>query len=178
MTEAHVRTATPQDVAELIATGLRDADEMELEAQGQDVGDALTESYAMTPDCRAVVVEGETVALFGVAPTPSQGVRLGVVWFLGNDGITKITTRFLRESRSWLETISADYDLLTNVVHQANTIHVRWLRWLGFTFLSRRHGPFIEFVRIIQCVQVTRSSRNTGEDLLAKPPSRASSGPC
>ncbi|MCB9178960.1 MAG: DUF2833 domain-containing protein [Flavobacteriales bacterium] len=128
--------------------GLRDADRLECEAAGFDEGFALQESFKVTPDCRTVVYNNEPVGMFGVAPVPSSGVRVGLVWFLGTNGMSKITTRFLRESRQWLETISADYDLLTNIVHHGNTLHIRWLQWLGFVFLSRRAGPFIEFVRI------------------------------
>ena len=151
MTQPYVRDAVPQDVDDILSAGLREADLMELEAGGLDEGEALRESFANTPKCKAVIYNDRPIALFGVAPVRSKGVRIGVIWFLGTDCIQQISTRFLRESREWLKNLSADYDLLTNVVHQANIIHVRWLRWLGFTFLSRRYGPFIEFVRISEC---------------------------
>lgn len=146
MNNPYVRAAAEADIAYLLAAGLREADRLELDASGISEEEGLAGSFAATPDCKTVVFDGRPVAMFGAAPV--EGSRVGIVWFLGTAEMTNISTRFLRESKRWLEKISTDYDLLTNVVHQSNKLHIRWLRWLGFVFLSRRHGPFVEFARI------------------------------
>ena len=70
----------------------------------------------------------------------AHGIQARVALRVGN-------RQFLRESRTWLERIGSQYELLTNVVHEDNHLHHKWLRFLGFTFI-RREKPFIEFARI------------------------------
>jgi len=61
---------------------------------------------------------------------------------------------FLKESKAQLAKLHEQYPVLFNVVDARNEVHVRWLRYMGFTFI-RKHpnwGPegrlFYEFVRI------------------------------
>ena len=76
----------------------------------------------------------------------AHGIQARVALRVG-DEIKDINRQFLRESRTWLERIGSQYELLTNVVHEDNHLHHKWLRFLGFTFI-RREKPFIEFARI------------------------------
>ena len=61
---------------------------------------------------------------------------------------------FLRRSKVELDKIIQEYPVLFNVVDARNKIHVRWLQWMGFTFIKKHseYGPegrlFYEFVRI------------------------------
>lgn len=163
----YVRGACEGDVNAILKVGLRKADRKECEAQGISEDRALRESFELSPGCLTVMSGGKPVAMFGVAPVPGDSVT-GIVWFLGTDGITKITTRFLRESRKWLDHISAPYELLTNVVHIHNTIHLRWLRWLGFTTL-RQVGVFQEFVKLCATPAAKSASSSTGVSSAAAP---------
>ena len=54
----------------------------------------------------------------------------------------------------WLEEKNKEYPLLVNYVDARNKVAIRWLRFLGFTFIRKieKYGvgrkPFYEFVRI------------------------------
>ena len=85
--------------------------------------------------------------MFGVAPRDED---IGFIWLLGTDEIKDISWQFLRESREWLEKISSPYKMVCNMVHEENTVHIKWLKFLGFTFLKHTK-PFIEFSRITTC---------------------------
>jgi hypothetical protein len=112
----------------------------------------LLDGIVRSSQCYAVeLASGEVAALFGVAPSPEA--RLGSVWMLGSDALFSIRLTFLRHSRRWVETLFRDYTLLGNFVDERNTVHVQWLKWLGFRFLRRapigRNGEvFLEFVRL------------------------------
>ena len=147
-----VRPARPEDAAAL-APKLRQADLQEIEAgSGKPPLEVLetglrlsTQSYA------AELPSGEVVALFGVGPTAEP--KLGAVWMLGSDHLKTIRFTVLRHAKTWLNTLSDSYPLLGNVVDARNTLHVEWLRWMGFRFLRRarlgRNGEeFFEFVKL------------------------------
>lgn len=101
----------------------------------------------MSKICLTVEVNGRPAAMFGIATEPVHP-RVGMIWFLGTGRMRRIDRQFLRESEKWIDTLALGYDALANCVHESNTVHIRWLKWLGFSFLGRR-GPFIEFARIV-----------------------------
>lgn len=149
---ARVRPARSDDAVAL-APKLRAADLAEIDARsGRSPLTVLLEGILFSKRCFAVELKsGEVVALFGVAP--SDEPRLGLVWMLGSDRLLDIRFTFLRHSREWLRELSRGYSVLGNFVDERNTVHVAWLRWLGFRFLSRapmgRNGEtFLEFVRL------------------------------
>jgi hypothetical protein len=126
---------------------LREADRLELRAHGQDDAYiALEFSIRASEKCYTVWVDDVPAAIFGVALL-SEDPRVGSIWLLGTPKIETIKIQFLRESRKWLEDVSQGYDLLTNVVHEDNELHIRWLRWLGMSFVAR-YSPFVEFAKI------------------------------
>tara|TARA_Y100001963_G_scaffold83655_1_gene115939 strand:- start:3694 stop:4032 length:339 start_codon:yes stop_codon:yes gene_type:complete len=98
-----------------------------------------------------ILADGVPAAMFGAGPAASG---VGVIWLLGTDLLLGNTTRFLRESRFWMEQCARPYKLLFNYVDARNTVHIRWIEWLGFTFINQHDDfgverrPFLEFVRI------------------------------
>lgn len=148
-----IRCATSADAAAL-APRLRQADLNEIEAgSGKPPLEVLEAGLRLSTEAYAVELSstGEVVALFGVAPTEEP--KLGAVWLLGSDKISSIRFTFLRQSKQWLTKLFSRYQLLGNSVDARNTLHVEWLRWLGFRFLRKspvgRNGElFIEFVRL------------------------------
>ena len=146
---AHVRESLRNDIS-ILAPHLRAADMKELEAHATDASTALTLGFMASKPCYTIEHEDKPIGMFGVSPHP-EDQSIGHVWLLGSDDITNIRTRFLRESKHWLADISQEYRLLCNVVHEENELHIRWLEFLGFTFL-RHQSPFIEFGRITACV--------------------------
>ena len=130
-----------------LATRLRDADQVELDAHNVTAELALGMGFKFSAPCLTIEHDGKPIGMFGV--TPVEGVKeVGQVWLLGSEEINDIRYQFLRESRKWLTDISKDYELLCNVVHEDNVLHHRWLRFLGFRFLNH-HSPFFEFARFV-----------------------------
>lgn len=139
-------TLRAADFAELTATSDRPAAELLCEGAANSV-----------PSCSIITDRGEVVGLFGVVPV---GANSGRVWLVGSDELTKnpLRKQFIRESKQYLNKLHKLYPLLFNVIDERNKLHVRWLQWLGFTFINRipaygrEQRPFMEFVRCVhQC---------------------------
>lgn len=150
-----VRPARKRDVYDMHSR-LRVADRQEVEAAtGRTPFDALMDGLESSKPCLAVQKAGRAEVMFGVVPFPMSGsVRVGAVWMLGTGELQAFSRTFLRESARWLEVVSADYDLLTNFIDARNDAHIRWLHWLGFSFIQRIETggaagiPFYQFVRL------------------------------
>ena len=151
---AYVRLASRED-AEYLAPRLRKEDVEEIRAgSGEDPLPALLHSLEVsTPGYAIINNSEEVVGMFGAGPLPVP--RLGFVWMLASPGLVDIQVPFLRQSRRWVEQMHKDVaPVLTNVVDARNEVHIKWLKWLGFTFLKRHEEfgvekcPFIEFVRL------------------------------
>lgn len=93
--------------------------------------DALQRGYEASSYCRTILLDGKVVAIFGVCPGEGE---LGIPWMLASDLLKKIRKSFLRECFEFVEEMSKGYTILHNVVWCKNKEHIRWLRWLGFTF--------------------------------------------
>jgi len=148
-----VKKATEDDCIEL-ALVMRDADIAECEMVGGVTPlEALLRSCAATPDALCARLDGEVLAIFGCAPTNVAGV--GSPWLLGSDLIAKSSILFLRESQKWVATMSSQYPVLTNVAHCHNTVHLRWLKWLGFEFVAEyevNQTTVVQFLKVVSHV--------------------------
>lgn len=147
-----VRPATPLD-ATLLAPRLREGDAAELHAStGLPAVEALKQSLGFGGSLVAEV-NGTVEFVFGC---PRSDDATGIPWLLGTDLLVdrQFVAPFLRVSRHYVAEWQREYPLLHNFTDARNTVHHRWLRWLGFTFIARhdRFGPFglpfFEFVRI------------------------------
>lgn len=142
--------ATEDDVVQM-APRLRQADKDEVWASGGYLPeDALRASYRASQPCFAFRGPAGPQALFGVAPMYEN---VGAIWLLGTDAIDTTPITFLRWSRRFLPFLIEPYDMVCNLVHTRNTVHIKWLRWLGFCFIREvKHGPehqsFYEFARL------------------------------
>lgn len=152
------REARLKDVFSL-ATNIREADRREcLAASGEDPLTTLRKARETSTVFRAVVMgppkgDHEIAALYGVVPfDPSVG--LGGVWLLGTDSLAKDGFRFARFCTQYIEALHEQFPVLFNYVDERNALHIRWLRWAGFTFVNRHEHfgaeqrPFYEFVRM------------------------------
>ena len=135
-----------------VAENIRDADRDEIAANsGQTPLEALITGFSTSDVPFTIVGDGVPAGIFGAGPA-MPGV--GMIWLLGTDLLLKNTTRFLRESRFWLDQCARPYDMMFNFVDARNTVHIRWIKWLGFTLINlhQEYGvekrPFYEFVRI------------------------------
>jgi len=142
--------ATEDDVVQM-APRLRQADKDEVWASGGYLPeDALRASYSSSQPCFAFRGPSGPQALFGIAPISGN---VGAIWLLGTDAIDTNPITFLRWSRRFLPFLIQPYDMVCNLVYAGNTVHIKWLRWLGFVFLREvKHGPehlpFYEFARL------------------------------
>lgn len=146
-----VRPSVLHDCA-LIADNIREADRREILAMsGKEPLEAMVNGFLYSDNPRTVLVGDTPVAMFGSGEV-EPGV--GMVWLLGTDGIHDVSLWFLRVSSYWLSQLYDEYALLFNYVDERNTVHIKWLKWLGFTFINRHeqfgveNRPFFEFVRI------------------------------
>lgn len=158
-----VRDALPADVeiragteADALALGpiLRDADRAELEAAtGRPATDVVVNSVQLSTMCWVATERGVPLVMFGAAQMPSFP-SVGVPWLVASPGLIPHAVPFLRRCAPFLNEMQRTYPLLANYTDARNTVHHRWLRWLGFTFIHRheRYGaagiPFIEFIRV------------------------------
>lgn len=142
----YVRVATRDDCFDLAAR-LRKEDRLEV---SHTWGLSPIQSILLgfrTGVTFAVVWETEVVALFGCGGVP--GVY-GVPWMLASPTLSKIQKSFLRECREYVRMMLMIYGHLENWVWAGNEVHIKWLRWLGFTIEAPQpHGihdqPFHRF---------------------------------
>ncbi len=144
----YVRCYRPGDEYSL-APRLRQADRQEIEAaSGLNPVDALRESAeSSVPSCTIIGNDHHIAGMFGCVPD-------GRVWLLGSDALIQnpLKRQFLKECRKYVDALP--YPLLHNVIDVRNIVHMRWLNWMGFTFVGEpiHYGPqnllFLKFVRI------------------------------
>ncbi len=137
-----------------MAPNLRKADLNEIEAlTAEGPLQALKTSMALSTVRLTATHLGEPFAIWGICPIQED---VGAVWLLGTDTITipSVTRQFLRFSKLYVEQFQSMYPLLFNYIDARNTVHIRWLKWLGFNFINLHPEfgvgklPFYEFVRI------------------------------
>lgn len=130
-----VRKSTIYDPSRL-AHRLRPEDVREISALGSDPLKALTEGF-LGEKCLTVDDCGHPIAMFGVKTIP-QEPQFGAIWLLASEALfEKARYRFAKESRKWVEYLEDGYLATFNIADVRNEAHLRWLRWLGFTFLAR-----------------------------------------
>lgn len=138
-----------------IAPRMREADLREIKAVGvPDPYEALKSSYyGSKPKCYTAIGCGVPVAMMGVVPD-QHNPKWGSIWLLGTDDVTDVVSiPFLKWSKKFLPIMIEPYDLVYNRVDKRNEVHVKWIKWLGFTFIREvTHGPenlpFYEFARM------------------------------
>lgn len=138
-----VRPSIPTDCV-FIAQNMRKDDLMELKAGGhEDALFCMVDCFERTDRPLTALWNDKPFCMFGIVRVRhrcydasgkwlSKGI--GAPWMLGTDGIMEARWQFLRESAYWLNQIKQDYDILWNRVHSKNTVHIKWLKWLGFDF--------------------------------------------
>jgi hypothetical protein len=130
-----LRPATLEDCV-FIAQRLRAADRAEIEAlDGSDPEAAIIESFSRSVHCNVMEHNGEPFAIYGVTPDElCSDCTKGISWMLGTDDLARHSAWFLRNCAGMLEGMHEHFPLIHNVVDVRNEVHIRWLRWAGFTF--------------------------------------------
>lgn len=151
--DRYLRPTTGDDI-EYVVPRLRKADYREcLAATGKEPLDVLKFTFNLEGKHLTLLAPtGEPVGLCGVVPSPMDGA--GVVWMVATTAILNHQMTFLRQSKSALRFLGEGYDVLFNCVDARNLVHIKWLKWMGFTFINKHEHygaegrPFYEFVRI------------------------------
>lgn len=148
---AYYRPARWEDIAALAPT-IREQDRTEIwHSHGMTPQEGLEFSFDKAVEAHSIISDKEEViGMFGVGEVAP---RIGVPWLLASDELPKVQRQFLPESLKWVNKVNDQYDLLFNYVYAGNTVSIRWLKWLGFSFIQKidnwgvHPAPFIEFAR-------------------------------
>ena len=140
MPKATVRRAEIGDGAALFPN-LRPADKREILAgTGELLQSTLDDGIRTSEECWAVVLEDETIALYGYRETDDNSAY---VWMLGSEKLLDIRWQFLRATRNTIKQIIKKYDSLWSLSYAKNTAHSDWYKWAGFKVMDTIDaGPF------------------------------------
>lgn len=146
------RLAKPEDMRDVISR-LRPVDVEETVAMTGFTPKEFFDLHGYDGDNTYVIFnsEGVNVAIAGVVP---HDENVGQIWMLATPDLENHGIEFLRYTRAFIAEITQGYNLLFNWVYAANEVHIKWLRWCGFTFLKKHEVfgaagvPFYSFVRI------------------------------
>lgn len=149
-----IRPATVADAISL-APRLRKADLDEMKAITSVPPEvALTEGVKTGTETFAAERDGLVVALFGIHHFPGLNEQEATVWMLGSDDALRDKPAFLRVARDFLKRAHQRFPLLWNVIDCRNTVHINWLKRMGFIAIRKHEHlgieqrPFFEFIRI------------------------------
>lgn len=146
------REATLEDAVSLTKR-LRESDHIEVSLAAGGVTDDLLMDSVGGPtsiEAWAAEVDGLVVALWGVH---QQKLVVGVPWLLCSPEVARYAKRLVKDGRQWVNRISIQFPILTNMVHAENTSSINWLKSLGFTIgpLHPEYGagkaPFYQFYK-------------------------------
>ena len=139
----------------VLAPNLRQEDKTEVWAShGLEPLTALRFSFLASEECNTIIGDNEDIiGMFGVT---KHDETIGVPWLLMSDEIynRSLARQFVPESKRWVKELNNRYKILVNFIDIDNEKAIKWLRLIGFTFISidPHYGvnpkPFYEFVRI------------------------------
>jgi len=144
-----------------LASRLREADKQEIKATSDlDPLTGISRSVECSPICYSIMETVENyygindiipIAIYGTAPDSDNAA---LVWMLASDDLKRHSKQFLRESKNYISQLhrESDADLLWNLTDKRNTVHHKWLKWCGFSFIREVTWgaydlPFYEFGR-------------------------------
>jgi hypothetical protein len=112
-----------------IGANLRPEDRRELETVAPDhTAEAeLLRAVTASEEVWVASVGTEPIAVFGIG-------RAGVIWMVGTAGISKAPIQVFRTAQGFVRCWLRQYGHLHNAADCRNTLHLRWLKLLGFTF--------------------------------------------
>ncbi len=146
-----VRASVFEDV-EYLSENLRAEDVEEVMAIGQTPFDALSHGFIHSNPCLTLIDPhtNNPGAILGVCG--SGYPNMGIIWLLGTPAIEKNTVKFLRGSKQVMQEVeqAAPYEAFYNYTHANNTVHHRWLKWLGFKFTRKVTMNGHEFYEVIK----------------------------
>lgn len=122
-------------------------------ASGENPLQALIRGYERSWQPFTATLDNTVIGMFGAVPM-DRDFLTAAVWMLGSNELFDIRFQFMRDSQMWLDCLHKPFSIIFNYVDCRNTVHVRWLKWCDFKFISRHDQfgvekqPFYEFVKI------------------------------
>lgn len=153
-----IRPALYRD-AHIVGPRLRTADLREIRASiGRQGIDGLIWSLWHSDLAWTMDWEGLPIMVFGASEIAGANEGTGSIWMMSTPDVEdpKVRWPFLRNCRGIVNFIQEEFfPVLTNVVDCRNTLHIRWLQWMGFEFLreipeyGHENRPYLHFYRSI-----------------------------
>ena len=120
-----------------ISANMRKSDVEEVHASSAiPVSEILPRSVSISTHGWVVTSDktGNPILVMGAAPTALP--RVGAAWLLGTDEIRSEALSVARHTKTYVDAMQEDYDLLWNYVDARNELSMRWLQWAGFRLVS------------------------------------------
>jgi len=151
---SYFRKSVIEDVFDL-ATRICPQDKEEIwRANGSKPVDSLCAGFYASDEVYTIVHNGVIKSMFGVNKSIIND-RIGIPWLLSDGQFEGIEIKFLRTGKKWVDgLLSTNWDLLYNYVDVDNHNAIKWLKFLGFSFIrvipnfGYAGTPFVEFMRI------------------------------
>ena len=139
-----IKPCTPQLALE-VGLNLRDDDRREVEALSGLVAPVavLASHYNSAEGCSVYFhdAHGKAAGVAGVSPD-------NIIWMLCTPVIESKPHTFVREAKRWLDSLPNPY--VYNHADMRNEVHIKLLKFLGFTFINyhvNRGVPLIYFIK-------------------------------
>lgn len=146
-----IRDATRDDIPGLVAD-MRGIDRLEarLTMGDRDLHEIMHVMFDRSDVVRTGLFEGRIVAICGRIPL---SVLTGecMPWLVSTNAIegAKAKPLFIRHTRAELARLMNGFAHGWNLVHEKNSLAIRWLKWAGFTFdekpISVNGNGFLKF---------------------------------
>ena len=135
------------DYKQLESIKLRPADEQELvTATGLSVVDGLKESINHSTWTGVIEDEGKIIMLYGLATSE----WFGIPWMMCTDEAYRYQYSLVKWGKEIVAEMLNQTPYLSNIVDARNEVHIKWLKWMGFTFTGNEFEingyPFLHFV--------------------------------
>lgn len=135
-----IRISEEKDAFNL-APRLREEDKLEIRSifteEQKSTEEVILDSIKSSIPCVSVEENGDVIMIFGASDYGDK--ECGLVWLLGSDRVKRLWIPFLRQSHYWSDALFSisKKRLLFNRVCSKNDLHIRWIKWLGYTFVQR-----------------------------------------
>ena len=111
---------------------------------------SLLYSFANSVFSFSIVSEGDILAMGGILKPKDILADRAALWFLTSQKLDKVERSFLRQCKTFMQTMLEIYPVLYNYVDLRNDPAIRWLKWIGATFgdvflIGIDNQPFVYF---------------------------------
>lgn len=126
-----------------LAQRIRACDRMEIQlGSGAKPIDVLRKAVNRSVIRETITTPSGSIAgIWGVVPIQDD---LGSIWMLGSADLETIPTSFLKACRPAVAQAHVKFPTLVCAPWRENHLHLRWLRWLGFTIEEVGHPHFLK----------------------------------